>query len=164
MMGYVILQYHDRLGYPVELETLLASIYPAGFPASQPSGDAAGNQQHKDLLNEISMLVQKGNLEEAIFRIEEQVPLEDVDDLELSKRYMGLLKICKKQEKLLAHAPLHLKLLALAGLKSKAIELYMECLRLDKSFTLKPLILYKIAVWLDESNSHREAILAFNSL
>ncbi len=164
MMGYVILQYQNRLDYPVELETILASMYPAGFPSSQNSENTDKKPQHEELLNEISMLVQEGDLDKAIIQIEQQVKIEEIDDLELSERYIGLLQMQKQQRKLLAYASHHLELLVKSGSKSKAIELYIQCLRIDKKFTPQALILFKTASWLNESDKNKEAIFALNSL
>jgi len=165
MMGYVILQYHHRVGYPVELETVLASMYPStAAPAAQNSEDVVRKTRYDDLLNEIGLLVQEGNLAQAIIRIEQQVQIEDVADLELSERYIGLLKMQKQKRKLLDYAPHHLELTAKSGQKTKALELYIDCLRLDKTFAPQALILFKIAGWLSESSKNKEAIFALNSL
>lgn len=164
MMGYVILQYHDRLYYPVELETILASMYPAGLPASQDSARSEKSTQHDELLNGISALIQEGDLDSAINQIEQQVQIDAIDNLELSERYVGLLKMQKRHRKLLAYASHHLELLVKAGSKSKAIDLYMDCLRMDKTFTPHALTLFKTASWLNETNKNKEAIFALNSL
>ena len=164
MMGYVILQYHNRVGYPVELDTILASMYPAGLSASQNNESTPQKTRHDDLLNEIGLLVQEGDLDKAIEQIEQQVNIEEIDDLELSDRYVGLLTMRKQKQKLLDYAPRHLEMLVKAGSKSKSIKLYIDCLRMEKTFAPKALILFKIASWLSTSQKHKEAIFALNTL
>ena len=123
MMGYVILQYHHRLDYPVDLETILASMYPA---LSSEDPGSAEKTQHGDLLNDIGMLIQDGELDKAIDEIERRVNLDEIEDLELSKRYFGLLKTQNHQAKLLMFAPRYLRLLAKSDAKSDAVE---SCLK-----------------------------------
>ena len=164
MIGYVILQYHHRVGYPVELETILASMFPAGVAAAHVAGSAVAANPNEDLLNEIGLLVQEGDLDKAIRQIEQSVQIEEIKDLELSERYVGLLKMQKQNEKLLDYAPRHLDLTVRAGKKKEAIELYIYCLRLDKAFSPQALILFKIASWLNESEKGKEAIFALNAL
>ena len=161
MMGYVILQYHHRLDYPVDLETILASMYPA---LSSEDPGSAEKTQHGDLLNDIGMLIQDGELDKAIDEIERRVNLDEIEDLELSKRYFGLLKTQNHQAKLLMFAPRYLRLLAKSDAKSDAVESYLECLRRDKAFALESVVQFKIASWLTEKGKHKEAILALNSL
>jgi tetratricopeptide (TPR) repeat protein len=163
MMGYVILQYHERLDYPVELETILASMCPALSSEGSDPKDAQP-AQHNELLNDVGLLIQDGELDKAIEEIERRVDIQEIDDLELSKRYFGLLKTQKQQQKLLRYAPHHLKLVAKSDAKSDAVESYLECLRLDKAFALDSVVQFKVASWLTEKGKHKEAILALNSL
>jgi tetratricopeptide (TPR) repeat protein len=103
-------------------------------------------------------------LDKAIDQIERRVNMEEIEDLELSKRYFGLLKAQKNQPKLLNYAPHHLRMMVKAGSKSDAIDSYLACLRLDKTFTLDSVVQFKIASWLTENGKHKEAIFALNSL
>lgn len=164
MMGYVILQYHHRLNYPVALETILSSIYPDGPQKRDNDRNHARKIQHEDLLNDVSQLVQDGELDKAIGRIEKQVECETITDMELSKRYLGLLKLCKQESKLTAYAPHHLEILVKARSKSAALELYRECLKIDNAFAPQALVSFKIASWLSEAGKHQEAILALNAI
>ncbi len=165
MVGYVILQYHRRVGYPVALETILASMAPVGaIAAAGVTAKAAVPNPNEELLNEIGLLVQEGELDKAIAKIEQNVSVPDIEDLDLSERYVGLLKMRKRNAKLLDYAPRHLELTVRIGKKKEALSLYMHCLRLDKAFSPKALVLFKIAGWLNESEKGNEAIFALNSL
>ena len=164
MMGYVILQFHNRLDYPVELETILASLYPAGLPSDQKNDNSSKDPQNVELLNDISRLVQQGELDNAVQLIEMRVKTSQIEDLDLSERYLGLLRMRKRHQQFLEYAAHHMQLLAKSGSKSKAIALYLECIRLNKSFVPQALVLFKIAGWLDEAGKNREAIYALNCL
>jgi len=163
MMGYVILQYHHRLDYPVDLETILASMYPT-LSSQNPDPGSAEKSRHVDLLNDIGLLIQDGELDKAIDEIERRVDLEEIEDLELSRRYFGLLKTRNHQAKLMMFAPHYLRMLAKSNAKSDAVETYLECLHRDKTFALESVVQFKIASWLTEKGKHKEAILALNCL
>jgi tetratricopeptide (TPR) repeat protein len=164
LMGYVILQYHNRLDYPVELDTILSSIHPNVSLSGHDSKESIERAQHDDLLKEVELWIQEGELDKAIDAIEQRVQIEKVDDLKLLKRYFGLLKMQKRDQKLLTYAPHYLRLIVKTGSKSLAVEFYMECLRIDKTFSPDGIVLFKVASWLTESGKHKEAIFALNSL
>ncbi len=164
MVGYVILQYHHRVGYPVELETILATMSPAGAAIAQVADSGAAKNPHQELIDEVGLSVQEGNLEKAIALIEQRVEVQEIEDLALSERYAGLLKMQKQEDKLLNFAPHHLELAVKAGSKKEAVELYLHCLRIDRTFSAKAVILFKIASWLNESEKSKEAIYALNTL
>jgi tetratricopeptide (TPR) repeat protein len=164
LMGYAILQYHHRLDYPVELETLLASVCPTVSSRTPNPAGVSDSIPQDDLLNDISMFIQDGELDKAIDEIERRVCIEEIENPELSKRYFELLKTQKKQEKLLKYAPHYLRLMVKSGAKSTAIASYLDCLRVNKTFSLESVVQFKLASWLTESGKHKEAIFALNSL
>jgi tetratricopeptide (TPR) repeat protein len=164
MMGYVILQYHQRLDYPVDLETVLDSMYPELSFGNPDSAGAPDQPRHDDLLNDVALLIQDGELDKAIGEIERRVDLEDIEDLDLSRRYFGLLKTRKQHRKLLAYAPRHLKIMVKSDAKTDAVESYLECLRVDKTLVLDSVVQFKLASWLTEKGRHKEAIRALNAI
>ncbi len=164
LMGYVVLQYHQRVGYPLDLETILASLFPAGAPGAPQSKPEEKGSRYDVLLGEVAILIQEGAFDKALGQIEQQVNMEDIEDLELSQRYVGLLKMCNQQAKLLNYAPRYLELATKSGAKSKALEVYSDCLGMDNTFTAQPLVLFKIASWFNESNKIKEAIRVLNGL
>jgi tetratricopeptide (TPR) repeat protein len=164
MTGYVILQYHHRLDYPVDLENVLAYLDPAGPIAGQSSELQARTFANDDLLIAINRLVQKGDLKRAIGQIEMRAKAAQINDLDLSQRYLELLRIGKHHRRFLAHAAHHLELLAKSGYNSKALSLYLECIRLDRNFVPQALVLFKIAGWLNETGKSREAVYVLNCL
>jgi hypothetical protein len=164
MTGYVILQYHHRLDYPVDLENVLTSLDPTGPIAGRSSEIQARSTANDDLLIAINRLMQEGDIKGAIGQIEMRAKSAQINDLDLSQRYLELLRIGKHHRRFLAHAAHHLELLAKSGYNSKALSLYLECIRLDKNFVPQALVLFKIAGWLDDTGKSREAVYVLNCL
>jgi hypothetical protein len=163
MSGYVILQYHHRLDYPVELENVLASLVPTG-PATSQSHQMEPHATDDDLLATINRLTRKGDAKGAIRQIEMRAKAAQINDLDLSQRYLDLLRGDRHPAKFLNHAAHHLELLAKSGYNSKALSLYMECIRMDKNFAPQALVLFKLARWLEETGKSREAVYVLNCL
>jgi hypothetical protein len=164
MTGYVILQNHRCLEYPVDLENVIASLDPTGSHAVHPSDSQTQAKANHRLLLAINRLAQNGDLNEALRQIEMRAKAAEIRDLDLSERYLELLRFARHYQRFLAYAPHHLELLAKAGYISKALSLYLECIRLNKNFVPQALILFKIAGWLDEAGKNREAVYALNCL
>ena len=167
MAGYVILQYHHRLEYPVDLENVIASLGHNARAADQ-SSEMQGLSTDNDLLIAINRLVRKGDIKGAIRQIEMFAKGTQkgtqIDDLDLSQQYLELLRHDKHPGKFLTHAAHHLELLAKSGYNAKALSLYMECIRLDKKFAPQALVLFKLAGWLNETGKSREAVYVLNCL
>jgi tetratricopeptide (TPR) repeat protein len=163
MAGYVLLQYHQRLDYPVDLKSLFASLDRTGPGEGQVSAGQPRSTK-EDLLVAINRLDQNGDPAGAIRQIEMHAKAILTNDLDLSQRYLDLLRIVKNQRKFLDHASRHLELLAKSGYNSEALSLYMECIRLDKNFAPQALVLFKLAGWLDETGKSREAVYVLNCL
>jgi tetratricopeptide (TPR) repeat protein len=166
LLGYVILQYHERVNFTVEYETVIEAMFPDIRPASNnPSGSSGDrNDSVQDesarLLSEIGSLVQEGRIPEAIELVR---PLaNNLDNLTISQRYVDLLKMTKNSKLLLDHIPRHLTLLVNAGEKDQAIRYYgMACMnRLGPK--LGPNELFKVAGWQNETGRAKEAIHTFS--
>lgn len=162
--GYVILQHHHRLDYPVDFEKVVASLDRTGQATGQTPEMQNRASADEDLLIAINRLVQKGDLQGAIRQIEMRAKAAQIQDLDLSHRYLELLRHDKHPRKFLSHAAHHLELLAKSGYNSKALSLYMECIRMDKNFAPQALVLFKLAGWLDETGKSREAVYVLNCL
>lgn len=164
LMGYVIVQYHDRLDHEVNFETMLATTFPQGLPEQTPlqnnSGQATAEQS---LLTEIGPLIQEGDLEGAIALIKERTGME-ISDPELSDRYITLLKMANRDSEYMDYAPNHLELLAKSEEKLKATALYEECVKSDRDFAASPIALFKVGSWLNEKGDANLAIQALNRL
>lgn len=169
MMGYVILQYHDRLNYAVDMDTLLASRYPMGLPVSVPgSGNnrekgVSGSPEESALLDELAPLIQEGKLDDAIALIKERTHLR-IKDRELSERYVNLLKMRHRDQELLAYASNHLDLLVKSGDKAKSTSFYDACMKIERNFKASSTSLFKVGSWFNELGEAKRAIQALNHL
>ena len=164
LMGYVILQFHNQLDYPLEMDKVLESVRPSAQPADNSGRTSSKAPQDEELINAAGLLASEGNWKEGLQYIEMHVAVSQIYSPELSELYIGLLRMQKDHRKFLSYASHHMELLAKCGLKSKAVELYLECIRLDKGFVPQALVLFKIAGWLNEGGQNREAVYALNCL
>ena len=164
MTGYIILQYHHRLGHPVNFENVLASLDPTGRTMQHGAEIQTQPTTNDDLLAAIDLLKRKGEYKKAIRQIEMHTKASQINDLDLSQRYLELLRSGKYTGRFLAHAARHLELLSKSGYNYKALTLYLECIRLNKKFAPQAPVLFKIACWLDEAGKSREAVYVLNSL
>jgi tetratricopeptide (TPR) repeat protein len=155
MMGYVILQYHEAIGYQVDYDNFRD-------PANQ--GQPGADENNGTILNEVNVMIQEGKLDEAIVFIKNATGENGFKNLALSERYLNLLKLKKRKPEFIAHSTIHLGLLARENEKTKACRLYLQCLAADPEFVPDPSSLFKIGGWLNETGKIKESVSAFNRL
>jgi tetratricopeptide (TPR) repeat protein len=163
LMGYVILQYHDRVGYIIDPEALQAAMYPGLHRTSPKPADLPQNDADHEMLQKIENLIQEGDLDGAIDLIKKETKLK-INDVGLSDRYVNLLKLRNRFEELAAYAPRHFELLAAAEDKTKSLELYLVCLEKAPGLKLSPAMLFKMGNWLNETGRAKEALHALTSM
>lgn len=151
LMGYVILQHHDTIGYEVDFEG--QSMCPPGGPHTKNA--------EQDLLNRLNIMIKGGRHADAadLVRTETQG---NIANLELAERYYQLLKIVRKNEDMLAHAQAFLDLLIKANMADTAASVYRECVAVDPSFNPRASTLFKIAGSLSATGDHRASLEAYN--
>jgi tetratricopeptide (TPR) repeat protein len=147
LMGYVIFQYHDEIGYEVEFEEEEA------LSESSPSE----KQVRNSLLNRVDILVKDGNIDHAIALIKNETG-DDISDLNLAERYYNLLRLREKTPEMLKHAKAYLDLLAKDGAKEILCEVYSECLSKRPDFAASQLAAFKIAGCLIDSGNLKGAV------
>jgi tetratricopeptide (TPR) repeat protein len=151
LMGYIILQNHDTIGYDVDLET--QDVY------EQANTVAADSIQ--DLLNRVNVFIKEGKLDDAIEFIRTETK-GDMTNLDLAERYYNLLKLKGQTSEMLEQANPYMDLLVKANNKDKLREVYLECISKDSSFSPRAATLFKIASYLNESGNFRGALEAYN--
>ncbi|MBT8372673.1 MAG: tetratricopeptide repeat protein [Deltaproteobacteria bacterium] len=156
LMGYVILQYHDKIGYQVDYEDFKD-------PASD---DYAPEKIDPDeaVLREVVPLIQDAKLDEAIAVIKKMTQQQQISGVNLSERFYNLLKMRKRKVELLEHGVKHLDILAAENQKSKAIAVFAECRKLDSDFLPAATVLFKLAGWLNETGKTKAAVAVYNRL
>jgi tetratricopeptide (TPR) repeat protein len=156
LMGYVILQYHDKIGYKVAFEDFNDPDSEEYTPKEVDPDEA--------VLREIAPLIQEGKLEEAISVIQKMTLHQGIKGINLSERYYTLLKMKKRQAELLEHGVNHLDKLTDKNQKNKAIAVFSECRKMDSGFLPTAGALFKLAGWLNETGKTQAAVSIYNLL
>jgi tetratricopeptide (TPR) repeat protein len=156
LMGYVILQYHDRIGYKVDFEDFKDPNAEEYKPKEVDPDEA--------ILREVAPLIQEGKLDEAIATIQKMTLHQGIKGINLSERYYTLLKMKKRQADLLEHAVGHLDKLTEKNQKSKALAVFSECRKMATDFLPTADALFKLAGWINETGKTQAAVSIYNLL
>ena len=156
LMGYVILQYHDRIGYKVDFEDFKDPNAEEYTPKEVDPDEA--------VLREVAPLIQEGKLDEAITTIQKMTLHQGIKGINLSERYYTLLKMKKRQAELLAHGVGHLDKLTGKNHKPKALAVFSECRKIDTNFLPRADALFKLAGWINETGKTQAAVTIYNLL
>jgi len=155
LMGYVILQYHDRIGYKVDYEDFQD-------PESTPA--AAAIDPDQAILSEAEPLIQEGRLDEALEVIKRRSAVEGIKGLNLSERYYNLLKMRKRYRDMVEHANRHFELLLGKNERAKVLQAYAECTRVAPKFVPAADVLFKIGGWMNETGKTKESVGVLNRI
>jgi tetratricopeptide (TPR) repeat protein len=156
LLGYVILQYHEEVGYQVDQRDFRD---PAAERAE--TGPADPDEQ---VLNAVKPLIKEGKLDGALTLIVEMTSVVGIQGVNLAERYYSLLKMKKKIPEMLTHGDKFLELLVACDSKAKALKVYAECKQLKPDFLPEALALFKLAGWLNETGKSKEAIATYHCL
>jgi tetratricopeptide (TPR) repeat protein len=156
LMGYVILQYHERIGYQVDYEDFSDPTV-EDYEPQKSDPDAV-------VLSKVAPLIKEGKLDEAIALIKKMTEQQPISGVKLSERYYNLLKLRKRSAELLEHGVTHLDILTAENQKSKAIAVFTECRTTDTSFMPTAAALFKLAGWLNEAGKIKAAVAVYNTL
>lgn len=158
LMGYVILQYHEDIGYRVHFEDFKEE------KSEQGHGMAPADDPESRLLKRINQLVKDGDHQGALEVIKRETGEQGIADPVLSERYFTLLKITGAKNRMTVHGRNHLNLLVHGNKKTEALGVYSECLSADPRFSPAAGVLFKLGGWLNETGKSKEAIGAFSRL
>ncbi|MBR9987175.1 MAG: hypothetical protein KFF68_14835 [Desulfosarcina sp.] len=154
LMGYVILQYHQDIGYRVDFDDFMDE----GTQADQAM--PAANDPANHLLNRVNQLIKDGNHEGAIAEIESETGGQKIVDPLLSAHYYTLLKITGAKDKIGNHGLNHLDMLVRENKNAQAVDVYLHCLTSDPEFTPNAGALLKVAGLLSATGRNKEAMTA----
>ena len=121
MMGYVIYQYHERLGYSIEQE----------YSESGESG--TWPHESEPALREVEILFHEGKLDEVRKRLISMIQ-EHPGNLLYRERLHRLIQTSGDMEGLRNYSADYLVRLILEDRPSEAIRVYSDCYKLDKNF------------------------------
>ncbi len=153
LMGYVLLQYHEEIGYEVDYEDF----------AKENKTQTNTDTPVSPLINELDIHLKDGNYDEALKIIKTQINEHNSKDINIFERYYQLLKLKKMSSEMLTHGKNYIEMLIELNEQSKSCEIYLDCLTLEKQFTPGPKSLIKIAGWLKKTGYSKEAIRAYHT-
>lgn len=122
MMGYVIYQYHEELGYPIEVEPEPEEVEEAA--ANSPPGEP--------LLNRAEILIKEGRFEEALGLLERGAQSAPTD-VALRDRLHKLLLARGETDRLLRHGRDYVARLLMEKRPRHAMAVFRDCHALDAS-------------------------------
>jgi tetratricopeptide (TPR) repeat protein len=154
LMGYVILQYSEKIGYKVDFEDF-KDPSAENYDSEEMDPDAI-------ILAEVAPLIQEGKLDEAISVIKNLTQQQAICGVDLSERYYNLLKMRKRNVELLEYGVKHLDILTDKNQKNIAIAVFSECRKLDNKFLPAADPLFKLAGWLNETGKTKAAVAVYN--
>jgi tetratricopeptide (TPR) repeat protein len=162
LMGYVILQHHEEIGFHgVDYEDLkeqapvLEDLVGKKLDMEKGPEDIEG-----PLIGRLDLLIKEGRIEDAFLLMRNEAH-GDIKDRRLSQRYYQLLKLNKRKGEMLDHAVSYLDALVGEEDQDEACKVYRECISYDPHFTPKPDALLKIGGWLMQSGAGKEAYRAY---
>jgi hypothetical protein len=151
LMGYVLLQYHEQIGYQVD---------PENFIPDRKKGPAGESDPTAQLLNRTEQLIKEGKHTEAADLIGNETKSQDLADLALYEKYFTLLEIIQRIPEMVAHGNRYLDLLVKKNKTREACDVYLKCVSKDSHFDPDPAVLFKLGGWLKDDS----AISAYNKL
>ncbi|MBE0582725.1 MAG: hypothetical protein IH612_03070 [Desulfofustis sp.] len=151
LMGYVLLQYHEEIGYSVDYEFFLEN---QGTKQKRRE-----KTPEEELKTAIALLVNAGKYQEAIVRTRPAI-LEDSPDLEVSEKFLQLLKLAGEQQKAENYAVRHFEILVNNDKKEQATSLFSE-IRQTAAGPASAESIVKVASWYQERNEYKNALSAY---
>lgn len=123
LMGYFVYQYHERLGYEVEVE-----------PEELDSEKSRQAKVHP-LLGDIEVLIKEGRTEQALDTLRDRV-IQYPMDLALRDRFHRLLKMSGDSKRLVGHGAEYIGMLLNSTDSAKATQVYKDVKQADPDFRL----------------------------
>lgn len=156
MMGYAIYQYHEELGFQVEVD---AEEQPE---LKRRAGTADIAPVHHPVISEAEVLVKEGKIPEAIAVLRDGLA-QNGQDLEIQERLHKLLKIGKQAKLLIETAPAYIRNLLAQNHARKAADVYADAFAFSPAFKLTaPDQVYPIASELKQAGRAKAALAAMD--
>lgn len=151
LMGYVLLQYHEEIGYAVDYEFFVEK--------SLPKEAVKQLSPAQKLLNHVGILVKSGKNEEAIEAILQKTQGKfSKEEADFSEKFLTLLRICQREKGVAKHAPVHLDMLVELNRKEKAIGLYEELFVGSSKIQPSEKAVLKLAEWFRDRKEYQKSV------
>ncbi len=155
LMGYVLLQYHQEIGYKVDYED---------FNLGGNAQDTPSAEEKDEFSLQLDPLLKDGKYEDALQLIEDYPEERIAREPVLAGYYFSLLQLTKRDHDMLKHADDYLALLVKGNEKKKALKVYADCFSISQNFLPVPGVLLKLAGWFNEAGDAKNAIKTYNRL
>ena len=152
MMGYVIYQYHENLGFDIEQEF------------DESDSVTTGSEHSRIPTREIDILIQEGKLDDANQRMQQQIK-ENPNDIALWQKYHKFLHVTKDKTNLKKYGAQYISRLLHEGKPSRAMQVFMDIRQVTDDF--KPdnaMERYELARLLAGNGQARLAMSLLNNL
>lgn len=156
LMGYVLLQYSEDIGYKVDLEDFRSGDAGAASPVEVAPED--------QIMAQVAPLIQEGRMDDAIEQIEVAVRGGRVNAAGIRERYYTLLKTANRPRKLIEEGEVYLEQLVGENKMLKAAQVYGDCVAVEGGFSAEPEVMLKLGGWFNETEKAQDAIGAYNRL
>jgi tetratricopeptide (TPR) repeat protein len=159
LMGYVLFQYHEQVGYKVDYDEERESSAIRVGPS--PIAHTPEDNEKSEFINRINMLIRDGDHNTAIALIEQQATRGELD-LAVAERCFNLLKINRRNDDLKTFGRYYMRMLIKYGAKDKIAEVFMTCRSVDEHFLSDDTdALFIAAKALNEGKHYQEAMSVF---
>ncbi|MDJ0887758.1 MAG: tetratricopeptide repeat protein [Desulfobacterales bacterium] len=155
LMGYVLLQYSDAIGYEVRF---------ADFHDHRANAPAAPLTAVDQLQAQIDPMVKEGRLEEAVQTVRAAIDAGHINGEEMRAQHYKLLKAAGRLPEMAAEGQLLLEQYVKAAQKAEACQVYQDCTAAGAAFVVAPTLLMKLGSWLNASGHYQASIGAYNRL
>lgn len=150
LMGYVLYQYHEEIGYEVERED----------EEWEDLEDAGKQDPEAALLNRVNMLIKDGRMDDAVQLIRSETR-GSITNPELADRYYNLLKIRQETREMVRFGKAYTELLSKDNRNKELLDVYSD-LSGEAGFNPSPAVMFKVARFFNEAGEPREAVKAYD--
>lgn len=151
LMGYVLLQYHEEIGYSVDYEFFMQH--------SGGKGKRRVKKPEEELKIGLAVLMKTGKYKEAIQRVRPYI-LEDNPSLEWSEKFYQLLQMAGEKEKAANYSIKHFEVLVDNNKKKKATD-FFSAASTSPAGPPSAESVFKAASWFEELNQPQKALAAY---
>lgn len=153
LMGYVLLQYHEEIGYDVEYDDVQKP--------DQKAKNRPASAEEK-LPARVNVLIKEGRIDEAAACLRAEFHYRDITDWAVAERYVELMLLVKRTDWLLERGRELFAVLLAHKRRQAACSLYLALASSEDGFVPDAAALHRVAGWLAEGGKIREALDAYS--
>jgi tetratricopeptide (TPR) repeat protein len=156
LMGYVLLQYSEDIGYRVELDD-----FHTGEGTSLASPEISAEDQ---IMTQVAPLIREGRLDDAIDQIDIAVRSGRANASLIRERYFKLIKTANRPQKMLEEGEIYIDQLVGENKMLTAANVYADLVGVKPDFSAEPSIMLQLGAWFNENDRPTDALGAYNRL